>query len=117
MQDILQSLNQVPGVKGSMVVTEDGLVVQEELGPTLDQETISALSANIIISIKRMYSRLGWGTFKRFILSASYGKIVLYDLGEAFLVVVTDMNIQGDQLLIEIASAARRVERKKQISG
>ncbi|RME81744.1 MAG: hypothetical protein D6785_08625 [Planctomycetota bacterium] len=117
MIDILQALNQAPGIKGSMIVTEDGLVVQEDLGPTLDKETVSALSANIIMTTKRMISKLGWKTFKRYILSAAYGRIVLHDLNGPFLVVVTDMNIKVDQILIEIASAAKKFQKKKQISG
>ena len=117
MQEILKKLNEDPGIKGSMIVTEDGLVVQEELGPTLDKEAVSALSANIIITTKRLFDKLGWRPFKRYILSAAYGRMVFYDLEGPFLVVVTDMNIEIDQTLIEISSAARKIQQKKQISG
>lgn len=114
MQDILKELNKDPGIKGSMIVTEDGLPVQEELGPTLDQETISALAANVIMTAKRAFDQVGLETFSRFILTADYGRMVFFDLEGPFLVVVTDMNIRLDQTMIEIAAAAKKVQKKRQ---
>ncbi|RME03067.1 MAG: hypothetical protein D6805_07855 [Planctomycetota bacterium] len=115
MQEILTELNKDPGIKGSMIVTEDGLTVQEELGPTLDKDTVSALSASVILSTKRLYEEIGWGSFNQFVLTASHGRMVFYDLDGPFLVVVTDMNIKLDQIFIEIASAANKIQKKRQI--
>ena len=117
MQSILEELNKNPGVKGSMVVTGDGLMIAQDLGPTLDEQTVSAHYTNIIISTKRMFQELEWNKFNRLVLTATYGRMVFNDLGDFFLVVVTDMNIDVDQSLLEIQSAAKKLEKKSQMSG
>lgn len=109
MQKILQQLNREVGVKGSMVVGTDGLVVMAELGEELDQEVVAAMASNAIQSTKRALNLLGTEEFSRFILIAAHGRIVFVDIELAFLLVVTDKNINIDYTLLEIEGAAHRI--------
>ena len=71
MQDILEQLNQVAGVKGSMVVTKDGVVVSEALGPDLDTVTVAAVSSHMIQVAGQGLGLLDRGMFERFTLTSA----------------------------------------------
>jgi predicted regulator of Ras-like GTPase activity (Roadblock/LC7/MglB family) len=113
MQDILEGLNQVAGIKGSMVVTREGVVVSEALGPDLDSTTVAAVSSHMIQVAARSLEVLERGMFDRFTLTSAHGRMVFVDLEVGYLVVITKMEMKLQQLLIEVESAARRIRPKK----
>lgn len=115
MKDILKKLNQEVGVKGSVVVTHDGIVVASELGEGLEKDVVAAMAASVISAIYKALSRVNNAGFARFILTASYGKMVFVDTGTAFLVVVADKSINIDTTLLEIQSAALRIKTASEI--
>ena len=109
MERILQELNQVAGVKGSMVVTKDGVVVAEALGPDLKKESVAAVSSHMIQVSSRGLEELGRGAFERLALTSAHGRMVFVDLDVGYLVVITKMEMQLGQVLIEVDSAARKI--------
>jgi predicted regulator of Ras-like GTPase activity (Roadblock/LC7/MglB family) len=109
MRKILQHLNREIGVKGSMVVGSDGLVIMAELGEELNQEVVAAMASNALTSTKRALALLGNEKFNRFILISAHGRIVFVDIEPAYLLVVTDKNINIDLTLLEIDGAAHRI--------
>jgi len=113
MQEILEQLNQVAGIKGSMVVTRDGVVVSEALGPDLDSTTVAAVSSHMIQVAHRSLAVLEKGMFDRFTVTSAHGRMVFVDLDVGYLVVITKMEMKLSQLLIEVESAARRIRPKK----
>ena len=110
MRRILQQLNREVGVKGSIVVGEDGLVVMAELQEDLDKEIVAAMASSTINSTKRALALLGHDRFDRFIMLSAHGRIVFVDIEPACLLVVTDKNINIDLTLLEIDGAARRIK-------
>ena len=115
MQDTLNELNKAVGVKGSMLMSDDGIVILSAIGPNLDEEVVAAMAGAIIRSTMRAVQAIGADGFSRFILTAEYGKMVFVDTGEAFLVVVTNEDINLDITMIEIASAVHKVANKSKI--
>jgi len=113
MLDIISDLNKVAGVKGSMVVTQDGIVVSAALGSELQQEVVAAVSSQMIQTSRRAMDRLGHKSFKRIILTSSWGRMVFVDLEIAYLVVITSQNIKLDVILIEIDSTAYRIRHRR----
>ena len=113
MQEILEQLNLVAGIKGSMVVTREGVVVSEALGPDLDSSTVAAVSSHMIQVAGRGLAVLERGMFERFTLTSAHGRMVFVDLDVGYLVVITKMEMKLNQLLIEVESAARRIRPKK----
>lgn len=109
MEKILQELNKVAGIKGSMVVTKDGVVVAESLGPDLKTESVAAVSSHMIQVSSRGLEDLGRGSFERFVLTSAHGRMVFVDLDVGYLVVITKMEMQLGQVLIEVDSAARKI--------
>ena len=115
MRRILKQLNDVVGVKGSAVVTKDGIVVASHLTRSLKEDVVAAISANVIQQTRRALERHGVRRFSRLTLVAGHGKMVFTDTGPAFLVVVTDRNVELGPVDIEIESAAMRIRNMGEI--
>ncbi|BBM83841.1 roadblock/LC7 domain-containing protein [Candidatus Uabimicrobium amorphum] len=112
MQKILQQLNQEVGVKGSMIVEQDGLPAVTELGKELDGEIVAAMASSTIRSTKRALQLLNQSKFDRIILMAAHGRMVFVDLdpAPAILLAVTDKNINIDLTILAIDGAAIRIK-------
>lgn len=113
MIEILNDLNRVAGVKGCMVVTQDGIVVSSALGSDLDQEAVAAVSSALIKAAREAMEKLGHKMFKRFVQVSSWGRMVFVDLEIAYLVVITSQNIKLDVIVVEIDSTARRIRTRR----
>lgn len=109
MENILEELNQVAGVKGSMVVTKDGVVVAEALGPDLEKESVAAVSSHVIQVGERTLAELNRGMFEQFTMTSAHGRMVFVNLDVGYLVVVTKLEMKLGQVLIEVESAARKI--------
>lgn len=109
MRSVLKALADVPGVRGSMVVTQDGMVVDSLLGRTLQQDVVGAMAASLILGTRRAVDRVG-KSFESFSLVSTHGKMIVADTGSAFLVVVLDRNIDLGSAELEIRSAVRKVK-------
>ena len=109
MRSILRALADVPGVRGSMVVTLDGMVVESLLGRSLREEVVAAMAASLILGTKRAVEAAE-RSFESFSLSSTHGKMIVADTGSAFLVVVLDRNIDLGHAELEIRRAVRKVK-------
>lgn len=111
MRDVLDRLNQEMGVRGSLVVTDDGVVAAASMVREEDRDLLGALATDISLKVKSALREGGLEGHRRLVLDAEYGRIVLYDLDVASLVVVLDRTINAEATMIEIESAAARVKR------
>jgi hypothetical protein len=109
MKDILGALNKEVGVKGSMVLTRDGVVVVSEIAPPLNADQVAAVASNSIKDTNTSLKAIGASAFSRLMLNSTYGKLVFVDTGDAYLVVVLDKSINIDFTMLSIASAARKI--------
>ncbi|RME72186.1 MAG: hypothetical protein D6776_09210 [Planctomycetota bacterium] len=112
MIEILEDLNQVAGVKGSMVLTRDGIVVHARLGD-LEESTVAAQASAMIGQSLRGLEAVGRDGFQRLILTASWGRMVFVDLEMAYLVAITSRTTRLDNVLIEIDSTAYRIRNRR----
>ena len=109
LQSHLQSLQQIPGVLGSMVMTEDGMVVVSDLGPGLDSETLAAITSGARLCIHRAAIQSGDGQPHEIVLEGTSGNLVLLEIGEATLIVVTHAGLEMNSGMLEIRSVARKL--------
>ena len=109
MKEILQRLQQIPGVVGSMVMTEDGMVVCSALGPGLESESLATLSSGTRLSLQRAAVQSGDGKPHEIVLEGTEGNLVLLEIGEATLIVVTHAGLELDSGMLEIRSVARKL--------
>ncbi len=115
MRRVLKQLNDVVGVKGSLAITWDGMVVASHLGRNLEEEFVAAMASAALHSMRRALAPHALHTFNRLTLVASHGKLVLADAGPAYLVVVMDRNVEVGPVQIEIESAAMRIRQLGEI--
>ncbi len=110
MKKQLEKLNGIPGVQGSMVITRDGIMVAAQLGDDMNEDAIAALSSSLVLTLKRTFDPVGKETEpEEMILTATEGKLVFLDLGNAFLVVVTQPQLRLSSGLVEIRGVARKL--------
>lgn len=110
MRRVLESLADVPGVRGSMVVTQDGMVVDSRLNRSLKEDVVGAMAASLILGIRKALDAASQPAFESFSLVSTHGKMIVADTGAAFLVVVLDRNIDLGHAELEIRSAVRKVK-------
>lgn len=109
MRKILKTLNEVVGIRGSMIVSHDGMVIASCLHRQLDEDKVAAMASSVVMNARRALERQGLRNFSRLTLTASHGKLVFNDVGIAYLVVVMDRNIDLGPTDIEIESASMRI--------
>ncbi|MAG56314.1 MAG: hypothetical protein CMJ83_08495 [Planctomycetes bacterium] len=107
MLEVLERLGDNPGIVGSLVATTDGIVVQSRLRSGMDEDAAAALVSSLLTSTVGLLGECGKARMGQLVLRASRGKIIVTDLGNAYLVVVTDRNLDLNQGLLEIKSAAK----------
>lgn len=90
METVLQTLNDKASAKGSVVVTNDGMVVAGNMRKEMRKDIVGALSSFLISATDRCLRQGDIGTFGRMVMTATHGKVVIQSLHEFFLVVVVD---------------------------
>jgi uncharacterized protein len=110
MRDVLLGLNKEVGVKGSMIVTRDGVVVAAEILPPLQGDAVAAIASNSIQRLNMGLRNLGANGFSRYLFNASYGKMIFIETGDVYLMVVLDKGINIDFTMLAVASAARKIK-------
>ena len=110
MNEILDQLNQAVGIKGSMIITRDGMPVASRMGDEVPQELAAAMAASLVLQLRHALQVLSFQNPKRVLLRSSLGKIIVAEAGAAFLLVVADHKIKLDMTLIDIDSAAGKIK-------
>lgn len=110
MRDTLRALNLEVGVKGSIVLTRDGIPVHSEIGPPLNGDVVAAVAGNCIREINACLRNAGAKDFSRFIFNASFGKMAFVDTtADCYLAVVLDKSINLELTMLSITSTARKI--------
>ncbi len=115
MKAILSDLKERPGILGCMVTTPDGMVVISNLGGGLDEDAAAALVSALLSGINGLLEACSASHMEGLVLRASRGKILVSDLGNSYLVVVTDGHLDLEQGLLDIQSAAQHLQKLGQI--
>ena len=109
MREVLLGLNKEVGVKGSMIVTRDGMVVAAEIAPPLISDQVGAIASDSIRRINQSLRDLRSNEFTKFLFNSTYGRMIFIETGDAYLVVVLDKHINVDFTMLAVASAARKI--------
>jgi predicted regulator of Ras-like GTPase activity (Roadblock/LC7/MglB family) len=109
MEAILNRLEKEAWVRGSMIVSNEGMVVVERLSGDLDRDAVAALAGDLVTEVTEGLKDAGHEPFKRIVLSATSGDLVVVDCGTVYLVVITAAG--SEAFYIEIDSAAQQLRR------
>lgn len=111
MEDILESLNQLPGVQASMIVDRDGLVILSSGRAQPDPDFVGATAAEYFVSLDTgMAEKLSMGQLDTASLEGTQGNLFLKGINEATcLVVLTRSKVNLGLVRYEIKHASERL--------
>jgi uncharacterized protein len=114
LEDALKGMHTgVEGVKASVIVNNDGLLVaafppgddeDDHVNPTSSPQ-VAAMSATLIGLAERTLGRLAQGELERLLMEGEEGVMVVYPAGRASLAVL----VQKDARLSHVLVAAKKV--------
>jgi predicted regulator of Ras-like GTPase activity (Roadblock/LC7/MglB family) len=110
VRSVLMGLADIPGVRGSLVVTQDGMVVDSLIGKSLREEVVGAMVSSLILGTRRSMEKAQRPPFESLTVVSTHGKLIVSDTGTAFLVVILDKSIDLGHAELEIRSAVRKVK-------
>jgi predicted regulator of Ras-like GTPase activity (Roadblock/LC7/MglB family) len=109
MQTLLKNLNELVGIRGSLVVSSDGMVIASQLTGGLDEDRVAAMASNVVLRASRALKERGLAQFSRLSLTSSDGEMIFEATGIGYLVVVMERGIDLGQADLEIRSTALRI--------
>ena len=110
MYNILDELNKTSGVKGSMLVGNDGIIIAADLDSRLEDETVGAMAASIMSNVTKALERLKQHDLERVTIEADAGKIFLNDAGVGILAVITEPQVNVGLIRLEIKNAVTQIK-------
>ncbi len=110
MRNLLRNLNELVGIRGSLVVSRDGMVIVSRLTVGLDEDLVAAMASNVVLRTNRALGDRELGQFSRLSLTSSDGEMIFEAAGEMYLVVVMERGIDLGQMELEIRSTACRIK-------
>ena len=116
IQDILLDLKETACIKSCAVITADGIMVASTVGDPERDDLIAGLTSFLTSTMRRVLQEGGLAGCSRFTMNSTHGKVVLIELGESFLVVLTDQFGKIEARMPDIQEAAHQLRRLSRIS-
>ncbi len=108
---ILNQLNSTEGIKGSLIITPDGMPVTSQLPDNQDEETLAAVSSSIFLAISKSMEKLNTGGVIRYVLNAEFGRTFLVDLDKMILIILAEKDIKLAKVNVAIFQAANAIRK------
>lgn len=109
MKNILNQINDIPGVKGSIVIDKEGLVIASNLMSGLEEKTISALVAVIYAEIVKSLTAGREQDVYGVQLHASGGSIIFLCASYCILIVITESGANMGLISIKMKASIERI--------
>lgn len=110
LEKILSDLKKVGSVKGSAVISRDGLMVAADLSNSIDADTFAAMSAAMQGAAETAIQELKQGELNQIIIDSSKGKIISIGAGEnAILVALAERNLNLGLALLSLGRASGKI--------
>lgn len=114
MNAILEQLNRIRGIGGSLVLNADGLPMASLLREGVDEDGLSAILATAFERIKRMCEGVNVGKPKIVNLQSAEGALVIMATGDNYLAILVDP--QANLALLELETRPFLDAIKKKLS-
>jgi uncharacterized protein len=112
MQEILEQLNRVRGVGGSMLISGDGLPMASALRAGTDENDLGAALSGLIDKSQGMCKHLELGTCRSVQGFGGDGGVLLFAAGPGFLAVLVDPAANLALLQLEAKPFAEKIAQK-----
>ncbi|MCE7697975.1 MAG: roadblock/LC7 domain-containing protein [Methanobacterium paludis] len=106
-KEILKPVMRINGVKNCIIATMDGMPVGN-----LDQDgvIISATSAAVLGAITEMVKNINFGIAEKLIVETDFGKIIIEEVGDHAIIVLTDDNVNIGMIRITLKKAVKNLQ-------
>jgi predicted regulator of Ras-like GTPase activity (Roadblock/LC7/MglB family) len=110
LRDALGDLRRIAGIRGGLLVAQDGLVIAAELPAPLAAEPLAALAATLGRELESSVDQLGRSAFRTASFSAEDGTVFVGGSAVGYLILIADAT--ADQVVVSSAlrSALTRLE-------
>ena len=115
MRTILGKLNKTNGIRGSMIVNRDGIVVASDFSTETDESILGAVASSILSALEGALKRINMGKFSRFIITGSENKVAMVNAGQTILLVLLQRDVNMGMVNLEIKEAAAAVLEKSKL--
>jgi predicted regulator of Ras-like GTPase activity (Roadblock/LC7/MglB family) len=105
MREVLQRLNLLSGMKGSLVVTPDGLPIAAELLEDMDRETAAGLSAFIGRMLNDWAGEVQAGKISIGLMEAKEARLFFAPVDWGYLVAITEKHCPLGEMRLEMKVA------------
>jgi hypothetical protein len=115
LKSVLKSLCGARGVRGALIITKDGMVIESNLPPPYNADTLAAFMSQIALTITNSLNGLGVNEFTRYVMQSSQSKIYIVDLGRSALIALADMDVDAGEMNVAIFQAANTIKKTGRI--
>lgn len=115
LKSVLKSLCGSKGMQGALVITRDGMVIESNLSPPHNAETLAAFMSQISVTITNSLSGLGVKEFTRYVMQSGQSKIYIVDLGRSALIAIADVDVDAGEMNVAIFQAANTIKKTGRI--
>ncbi|MFH1709216.1 MAG: roadblock/LC7 domain-containing protein [Planctomycetota bacterium] len=113
MNTILKKINKINGVRGSLIVNRDGMILVSDVTEGIEEGGIAALSSTIYANLEGALSRLKLGAPRRFAITGERGRILLFSIaGDLIMAVITRKDVNMGLLKVDLKDAADELAKK-----
>ena len=109
MRDILKRINRISGIRGTMIIGGDGLVVAADMADDGDPNVLAALASTVVTTLKSSLSRMEEGEISRFLLNGSQGSMALFVVGDTILLTLVRKDANMGMVLVELKEASQEL--------
>ncbi|MFB6203814.1 MAG: roadblock/LC7 domain-containing protein [Candidatus Nanohaloarchaea archaeon] len=112
LNEPLDDLNDVQGIKGAAVVRRDGLLIASNLGQDIDDDQVGAMTASTVGSGETASEALKMGEVNQVTIESENGKLVSTGAGEeGILTILTDSDVNMGLVKVEMEKATKKIKR------
>jgi len=109
MQAILRKINKIPGVRGTLILGADGLVVASDIAGGEDPGALGAVASRVLSCLGTALERMRQGALQRFVLNGTGGSLVLQSMGQVMLLTLLAKDANMGMVLAELKASAQEL--------
>lgn len=114
IKPILENLNKNSGIRGSIIMTKDGIIITSDFEKDYNEDLFAAISSSISLTLNSSLKEADT-TFSRYVITTDNGKLLLLDIGKTILIILTENDINLAQLNLAIFQAAAMIKKSGRI--
>ena len=111
LKKVLNDMVRVEGIKSVMVISKDGFVIDYVVSTgEIDVESIAAMLVTIYGAVKRFGEEFNLGDAELTTVEYDEGKVLLSDIGDAIVVIITEKDALLGRVRYEIKRQKERLQ-------